>query len=322
MNSAALSRRIVAILLAGVAAAARTAAVSHPDFSGAWTLVDEHVTRADGAHDPLAMFTFGKNVTIRQDEKTLTIAVWTVPLDGSVVRDGDGATREAHWSGDTLVLTESEPSPGSGKPSVHTCILSFDNERHLVIEITSTPVLDVKWVRSTYAHAALPARAVPPPHVSLAGRWHIDGAASDLGGTGVGWFGNDATVTEDATSVTFASIGSGVGSGAITFKLDGRDDQRATPRGHIVTKAAWSGDRLVIVETSYIEAVDPRSQREVQTTSERTITVSLDRDGALVVDVAVSGAGAAAAHFAAHSVYRKGGSRPVGLPRQAPSSAW
>ena len=145
--------------------------------------------------------------------------------------------------------------------------------------------------------------AAPP---SFAGQWVLDFAASDLGGVESGWFGNTVTVTQDDKTITFASGGSGPGTGTAWYRLDGTPTTRTAPSGGPgagtvrETLAQWEGDRLVLTSrsTSLPDPVTKKSR-----VSERTVTLHIARDGAFVVDVAVSPE--SVGRMAWHSVYRR-----------------
>ncbi len=126
-------------------------------------------------------------------------------------------------------------------------------------------------------------------HPDFSGHWTIDEAASNLDGAG-GWFGGEVHITQDAKKITFASGGTGPGTGSSTYTLDGVTTTRTVGRGSRSEKAEWKGDQLVVTTT-------------FSATDVRTVSVSLDKGGAMVVDVTSKPAGTG--HFARHSVYRK-----------------
>jgi hypothetical protein len=129
---------------------------------------------------------------------------------------------------------------------------------------------------------------------NLSGHWRIDEAKSTTNGS-TGWFGNDLLVTQDDKSVTFAATGDGPGTGRSTFATDGAETRRQ-PRADVTTveKAAWKGNQLVITTST---------TRSDKSSSTRTVTVVLDRDDSLIVDVTVSPP--STSRFATHTVYRR-----------------
>ena len=142
----------------------------------------------------------------------------------------------------------------------------------------------------------------PSAHPDFSGRWHIDEAASDLDSAG-GWFGSDVQVTHDAKSITFAAPGTGPGTGSSTYTLDGKGTPRTAGQGTRLDTAAWVGDRIILTTVNTGPRTDPATQKEIETTSTRTIAVSLDKSGAMIVDVTTKPE--STGHFARHSVYRK-----------------
>ena len=147
-RAAGVSLCVSALAVAQAPDVART----RPDFSGSWSLVRDDIIRAPGAKDPLSMFTFGPTVTIHQTSATLQIAIWKVRLDGVVTSNPDGSTVSARWDGSALVLSEREPSP-EGSPAEHRVELRLAADGMLTIDLTSTPVLDVRRVHSIYRRA-------------------------------------------------------------------------------------------------------------------------------------------------------------------------
>lgn len=123
---------------------------THPNFSGAWTRVSETLTKSPTAKEPISMFSFGPTVAIAQTATALTIATWTLALDGTPQKDREGAMSKAQWAGQTLVLTEEEPA-APGKPaSIHKVVLSLDKDGRLSIDITAVPVADVVKLHAVY----------------------------------------------------------------------------------------------------------------------------------------------------------------------------
>ncbi len=123
---------------------------SHPNLSGTWHRVSEHLTKSAGAREPITMFSFGPSLVIAQNATLLKIAAWTLALDGTPSRDGDGAVSKAAWSGRSLVLTETEASVDGKPSSVHKVVLTLANDGTLTVDITATPVADVKLLHSVY----------------------------------------------------------------------------------------------------------------------------------------------------------------------------
>ena len=96
------------------------------------------------------MFSFGPSLVIAQNATRLKIAAWTLALDGTPSRDGDGAVSTAAWSGRSLVLTETEPSVDGKPSSVHKVVLTLAKDGTLSVDITATPIADVKLLHSVY----------------------------------------------------------------------------------------------------------------------------------------------------------------------------
>lgn len=138
-------------------------------------------------------------------------------------------------------------------------------------------------------------RSDPPPNFS--GTWRLDDARSNTEGAG-GWFGDIVRITQNDKTVTFASGGTGVGSGATTYAIGTPGTSREFPSGTRTDAALWSGSRLVLTSV-----FTPKSAGRAGTTSTRTVTVSLDPAGAMIVDVTENPE--AGGRFARHSVYVK-----------------
>ena len=139
---------------------------------------------------------------------------------------------------------------------------------------------------------------IPPARPDFSGHWRVDESLSQLEGAG-GWFGNDCQISQTAKDITFASGGSGPGTGRSTYATDGTELKQQLAFGTRVDKAIWNGDRLIITIINNDAATGTAPAR----TTTRTATVFLDRNGLLVVDVIQSPP--SAGHFAIHSVYRR-----------------
>jgi hypothetical protein len=142
--------------------------------------------------------------------------------------------------------------------------------------------------------------AAPP---NFSGHWVIDQGASDLAGSSSGWFGNDMQVTQDDRTITFGTLGSGPGVGSSTFQLDGTPTKRDAGRGSSrETTARWDKERLSLISRITSARIDPATNKLAVT--ELTVTVQLDKTGALVVDAAYSPP-LTSGKYAKHTAYRK-----------------
>jgi hypothetical protein len=155
-------------------------------------------------------------------------------------------------------------------------------------------------MRILLALAVVTTLAAQQAKPNFSGHWAIDTAASDLGGTGVGWFGNDLQVTQDATSITFGAAGSGPGTGSSTYSLDGKVARRKVGNNTREDSARWESDHLVLTMREIQESVGVVSPPP----TERTVTIQLGADGALIVDMTTTPPHPAG-RFATHSMYRK-----------------
>jgi hypothetical protein len=155
-------------------------------------------------------------------------------------------------------------------------------------------------IRILLALAVVTTLAAQQAKPNFSGHWAIDTAASDLGGTGVGWFGNDLQVTQDATSITFGAAGSGPGTGSSTYSLDGKVARRKVGTNTREDSARWENDHLLLIDRQ----IPPGSDVAPPAAISRTATVHIATDGALIVDVTVSPP-QTRTRFATRSVYRK-----------------
>lgn len=137
----------------------------------------------------------------------------------------------------------------------------------------------------------------------FSGHWRINEAASDLGGTGVGWFGNDVQIKQEEKAITFsAAAGSGPGTtGSSTYRLDGSPVTVPAGAGSREQKATWDGNRLVLTSVNTSGKIDPATNKPSR--HEVRVTVQLGSDASLIVDV--TQVPPSAGIFAKHSVYRK-----------------
>jgi hypothetical protein len=150
--------------------------------------------------------------------------------------------------------------------------------------------------------SAVLARDQTTARPDFSGHWRIDETLSQLDGAG-GWFGNECQITQTAKEITFASGGGGPGTGRLTYATDGTELKRQLAFGARVDKAIWSGDRLIITIINIDKVAGAAPSMTTTSSTTRTATVFLDRNGLLVVDVTQSPP--SAGHFAVHSVYRK-----------------
>lgn len=278
-------------------------AQADPSLSGDWTLESESIAKADETALYSSVFRFGSRLSIQQDEKSFTAAIWTMPIDGDSVTDATGGRWRARRQANGIVVTETHGDQSAGTNSSHSISFRLMTNGRLAVDITSDPVVEVSTVKSVYARAVKD--AVLPTRPDFAGRWIVDEAASQLNGS-TAWFSNDVLVSLDAKGLTVASVGSGPGTGKSVFPTDGSDVRTPSgPRGGTsLSRAEWRGNRLIATTLIYSTATDRRTTREVLRTTERRVTISLATDGALVVDVSTIPTPERIG-FATRSVYRR-----------------
>jgi hypothetical protein len=127
---------------------------------------------------------------------------------------------------------------------------------------------------------------------SFAGKWTLvadqGGGGGGGRGGGRGGLGAEATLTQDATTLTITRA-SQAGETKAVFKLDGSESKNTmTGRGGATieqtSKARWEGSKLIITTTTPIG----------ENTIESTMALSLDADGVLVVETTGAGRGGGA----------------------------
>ena len=138
--------------------------------------------------------------------------------------------------------------------------------------------------RATTAVAALliAATVIAQTPPNFAGKWTLvpdPNAAPAGGGRGAGGLGQEATIVQDATSLTITRT-TPVGSFTSTYKLDGSESKNTlNMQGNAidqVSKAKWDGGKLLVnttmnfngnpVETSMVMSLDATGNLVVETT--------------------------------------------------------
>jgi hypothetical protein len=132
----------------------------------------------------------------------------------------------------------------------------------------------VLWATSAFAQAK-PNFAGTWVREAPAGGAAAGGGGGGRGGGGGGW-GNEPTITQDATTLTVKWMAGREGTtpNERTYKLDGSESKNMVARGGgepmaIVSKATWEGSKLVIKTTTQA--------------GEQTMAVSLE-GGNLVIE--------------------------------------
>jgi hypothetical protein len=168
-----------------------------------------------------------------------------------------------------------------------------------------------------FASATAFAQAKP----SFAGKWTLvpdanaaaaggggGGGRGGRGGGGRGGFGNEFTITQDASTLTTVRM-QGETEIKSVYKLDGSESKNMVTMGgrgggaeppapvEIVSKASWDGNKLVIVTTN-----PPRGGGEP---TQSTMALSLDASGNLVIESTNPGRGGGAPMTTTRT-YKKG----------------
>ena len=128
---------------------------------------------------------------------------------------------------------------------------------------------------------------------SFAGKWTLvadqggGGGGGGGRGGGRGGLGAEATIAQDATTLTITRA-TQAGETKAVYKLDGSESKNTmTMRGGTVeqtSKARWEGSKLIITTTT------PMGENTI----ESTMALSLDADGVLVVETTGAGRGGGA----------------------------
>src|SRR3954467_10984030 len=124
---------------------------------------------------------------------------------------------------------------------------------------------------------------------NFAAKWTMvaDPNAAPTGGRGMRGLGQEATITQDAGTLTIARTGPN-GEVKSVYNLDGTDSKNTMTFGgnsvDQVSKTKWDGDKLVITTTSNFNG----------NAFETTMALSLDAAGDLVVDSTSPGRGGGA----------------------------
>ena len=133
---------------------------------------------------------------------------------------------------------------------------------------------------ATLAFVAATVVAQTPPN--FAGKWTLvadPNAAPAGGGRGVGGLGQEATIVQDASSLTITRT-TPVGTFTSTYKLDGSESKNTLSiQGNAVdqvSKAKWDGGKLLVnttmnfngnpVETSMVMSLDATGNLVVEST--------------------------------------------------------
>jgi len=136
--------------------------------------------------------------------------------------------------------------------------------------------------RATTAVAALliAATVIAQTPPNFAGKWTLvadPNAAPAGGGRGMGGLGQEATIVQDATSLTITRT-TPVGSFTNTYKLDGSESKNTLNMNGTaieqVSKAKWDGGKLLVNTTMNFNG-NP---------IEVSMVMSLDTTGSLVVE--------------------------------------
>ena len=135
---------------------------------------------------------------------------------------------------------------------------------------------------------------------NFAAKWTmvVDPNAPPAGGRGMRGLGQEATITQDAGTLTIVRTGPN-GEVKTVYNLDGSDSKNTMTFGgnsvDQISKAKWDGDKLVITTTSNFNG----------NAFETTMAFSLDASGNLVVD-STSPPRGGGAPTTTHMTYKKG----------------
>jgi hypothetical protein len=131
------------------------------------------------------------------------------------------------------------------------------------------------------------ASAQAKPNFSAKWTMVVDPNAAPAGGRGMRGLGQEATIMQDANTLTVVRTGQN-GEIKSVYNLDGSDSKNTMTFGgnsiDQVSKAKWDGDRLVITTTSNFNG----------NAFETTQVLSVDAAGNLVVDTTSPGRGGGA----------------------------
>lgn len=154
-------------------------------------------------------------------------------------------------------------------------------------------VLSVAALTMTTASAS--AQAKP----NFAAKWTmvVDPNAPPAGGRGMRGLGQEATIMQDASTLTVVRAGPN-GEIKSVYNLDGTDSKNTMTFGDNsidqISKLKWDGDKLVVTTTANFNG----------NTFETTTVLSVDASGSLVVDSTSPGRGGGAP-ATTRSTYKK-----------------